>query len=289
MATDTSKPKSFSTEQHSGHGQEYKMKPETQFLAPWYKAAGKLSGKVVLISGGDSGIGRSVAILFAREGADVAIAYYSTDKDAEDTRKLVEAEGRRCLVLKGDVGDKHTCLEWVDRTVKEFGHLDVLVNNAATQQYNDNFETLKEEQIVRTFRTNIVGYMFLTQAALPHLKEGSSIINTHSVVAYKGSAALIDYAATKGAINTFTIALAQQLGKRGIRVNGVAPGPIWTPLQPATGWPADKLEKLGQDTWLGRAGQPEEVAPAYVFLAAEDGRYCTGVTIDVNGGMPVGH
>jgi NAD(P)-dependent dehydrogenase (short-subunit alcohol dehydrogenase family) len=265
------------------------MKPDTQFLAPWYKGCGKLSGKVALISGGDSGIGRSVAILYAREGADVAISYHSSDKDAEDTRKFVEDEGRKCVVLKGDVGDKHTCIQWVEQTVKELGRLDILVNNAAVQQFNDKFETIKEEQILHTFRTNIIGYMFLAQAALPHLKENSSIINTHSVVAYKGSEGLIDYAATKGAINTFTIALAQQLAKRGIRVNGVAPGPIWTPLQPATGWPPEKLEKLGQNTWLGRAGQPEEVAPAYVFLASRDGSYVTGSTIDINGGMAVGH
>jgi len=289
MATDTSKPKTFSGEQHPGHGQEWKMKPATQSLAPWYKAAGKLEGKVVLISGGDSGIGRATAILCAREGAEIAITYYSCDKDAEDTRKLVEAEGHCCLVMKGDVGDKHTCLDWVDRTVKQFGHLDVLINNAATMKAEENFEAVKEEQILRTFRTNIVGYMFLAQAALPHLKKGSSIINTHSVVAYKGGGTVVEYASSKGAIMSFTISLAQQLAERGIRVNAVAPGPIWTPIQPQSGYPPEKLEKLGHDTWMGRAGQAEEVAPAFVFLAAEDSRYCTGMTLDVNGGMAVGH
>jgi NAD(P)-dependent dehydrogenase (short-subunit alcohol dehydrogenase family) len=245
--------------------------------------SGKLDGKVAIITGGDSGIGRAVAIAFAREGADVAILYLNEHKDAEDTRKLVEAEGRRCLLIPGDVGYESICRQAVEQTVKELGKLDIVVNNAAEQHPQENIEDIDREQLERTFTTNIFGMFFLTKAAMKVLPDGAAIINTTSVTAYRGSAQLLDYSSTKGAIVGFTRALALNLAKRNIRVNAVAPGPIWTPLIPST-FPPDKVEKFGSDVPLGRPGQPEEVAPSYVFLASDESSYFTGQVLHPNGG-----
>jgi NAD(P)-dependent dehydrogenase (short-subunit alcohol dehydrogenase family) len=239
-----------------------------------------------LITGGDSGIGRSVAILYAREGADVAIVYLNEDTDARETKKLVELEGRKCLTIAGDIGDEQFCKQAVDETIKTFGHLDILVNNAAEQHPQESIENISAEQLERTFRTNIFSMFFLTKAALPHLKEGSVIINTTSVTAYKGSPQLLDYSATKGAIVAFTRSLSQGLVEKGIRVNGVAPGPIWTPLIPST-FPAEKVESFGAQVPMQRAGQPEEVAPSYVFLASDDSTYMTGQILHPNGGSVI--
>jgi NAD(P)-dependent dehydrogenase (short-subunit alcohol dehydrogenase family) len=270
-------------------GDEWKMEPRPAYLAPAYLPAGKLEGKVALITGGDSGIGRAVAVLFAREGADVAIVHLDEKRDAEETKTAVEKAGRRCLVLKGDVGRARVCAEIVARVVKNFGRLDILVNNAAVQHPREDPNQLDEEQVLETFRTNAIGYVFMTLAALEHLPEGGAIINTVSVTAYRGSPALIDYAMTKGAEVAFTRSLAQNdtILKRRIRVNAVAPGPIWTPLIPAS-FDAEKVASFGTDVPMGRAGQPEEVAPAFVFLASEaDSSYISGQTIHVNGGEVV--
>ena len=268
-------------------GREREMQPQPQETTPHYKGSDKLLDKVALITGGDSGIGRSVAVLFAREGADMAIVYLDEHEDAEATKQLVEAEGRRCLLISGDVGQKAFCQEAVQQAVGELGRLDVLINNAAVQYVQERLEDIPEEQLEKTFRTNIFAHFFMTQAALPHLEEGSSIINTTSITAFQGNPTLIDYSSTKGAILAFTRALAQNLAEKGIRVNAVAPGPIWTPLIPAS-FPADKVETFGQDTPMGRPGQPEEVAPSYVFLASEDASYITGQTLHPNGGQTVG-
>ena len=267
-------------------GRETEMTPKPQFARRDYKGSDKLQDKVALITGGDSGIGRSTAVLFAREGADVAIVYLAEDNDAQETKKLVENEGRRCLTLRGDLGDEGFCRQVVDRTVEQFGKLDILVNNAAEQHPKSSLEEITAEQLERTFRTNIFAYFFLTKAALPHLKEGATIINTTSVTAYKGSPQLLDYSSTKGAIVAFTRSLSQSLAEKGIRVNGVAPGPIWTPLIPST-FPEDKVEQFGGNVPLGRAGQPEEVAPCYVFLASDDASYMTGQVLHPNGGSVV--
>jgi NAD(P)-dependent dehydrogenase (short-subunit alcohol dehydrogenase family) len=250
---------------------------------PKHKGSGKLAGKVALITGGDSGIGRAVAIAFAKEGADVAVNYLNEHKDAEETRKLVEKHGRTCLLMAGDIGYESFCRELVERTVNELGRLDVLVNNAAEQHPQENIEDIDREQLERTFTTNIYSMFFLTKAAMKHLKEGASIINTTSVTAYRGSAQLLDYASTKGAIVGFTRSLALNLAKKKIRVNAVAPGPIWTPLIPST-FPKEKVAQFGSDVPLARAGEPEEVAPAYVFLASDDGSYFTGQVLHPNGG-----
>jgi NAD(P)-dependent dehydrogenase (short-subunit alcohol dehydrogenase family) len=259
------------------------MRPRPRHTDPGQRGCAKLEGKVALISGGDSGIGRAVAIAFAKEGADVAILYLDEHEDAAETKRLVEDKGRRCTLIAGDVGDEGVCRRAVARTVEELGRLDVLVNNAAEQHPQDSLEKISAAQLDRTFRTNIYSYFFLTKAALPHLGRGSAIVNTTSVTAYRGSSALIDYAATKGAIVAFTRSLSQALVERGIRVNAVAPGPIWTPLIPAS-FPGEKVETFGSDTPMGRAGQPEEVAPSFVFLASDDSSYVTGQVLHPNGG-----
>jgi NAD(P)-dependent dehydrogenase (short-subunit alcohol dehydrogenase family) len=268
-------------------GMEGEMHPAPRFEAPEYRAAGKLEGKVALITGGDSGIGRSVAVYFAKEGADVAIVYLDEHEDAEETERQVEEEGCRCLLIPGDVQDEAFCRDAVERTVGELGRLDVLVNNAAVQYPRQSLEEITSEQLEKTFRTNILAMFHLTKAALKHLQAGSSIINTTSVTAYRGNPTLIDYSSTKGAILSFTRALAMNLAKQGIRVNAVAPGPIWTPLIPAS-FSAEKVDEFGTGQPLGRPGQPEEVAPSYVFLASSDSSYISGQTLHPNGGEPVG-
>jgi NAD(P)-dependent dehydrogenase (short-subunit alcohol dehydrogenase family) len=273
-------------QRQSQPGVEREMTPEPD-PGPRHQGTGKLAGKVALISGGDSGIGRAVAVLFAREGADVAIGHLAEeDADANETVKLVEAEGRRCLTLPGDVGDEGFCREAVERTVRELGRLDVLVNNAAEQHLAQSITDISAEQLERTFRTNIFAMFFLTKAALPHLGEGSAIVNTTSVTAYQGNPTLLDYSSTKGAIVAFTRSLSQQLVDKGIRVNAVAPGPIWTPLIPAT-MPEDSVASFGKDVPMGRPGQPEEVAPCYLFLASDDSSYMAGQVLHPNGGNVV--
>jgi NAD(P)-dependent dehydrogenase (short-subunit alcohol dehydrogenase family) len=267
-------------------GREAEMVPKPEF-GPRYAGSDRLKAKTALITGGDSGIGRAVSVLFAREGASVAVVYLEEDADAEETKSLVLAEGGRCLLLKGDVGSANFCEDAVNRTVKEFGSLDVLVNNAAEQHKQEDVQDITEEQMTRTFRTNFFGYVFITQAAMPHLKQGSAIINTTSVTAYRGHPTLVDYASTKGAIVSFTRSLANQLANQGIRVNAVAPGPIWTPLIPAS-FDADSVAKFGKNVPLGRAGQPNEVASCHLFLACEDSSYMTGQVLHPNGGEMVG-
>jgi len=259
------------------------MRPRPRHTDPDQRGCDRLKDKVALITGGDSGIGRAVAIAFAKEGADLAIAYLDEHEDAAETKRLVEEQGRRCITIAGDVGDEKFCELAIARTVNDFGSLDVLVNNAAEQHPQESIEKISAEQLERTFRTNIFSYFFLTKAALPHLRKGSAIVNTTSVTAYRGSPALIDYSATKGAIVAFTRSLSQALVDKGIRVNAVAPGPIWTPLIPAS-FPEEKVETFGSDTPMGRAGQPEEVAPSYVFLASDDSSYMTGQVLHPNGG-----
>jgi NAD(P)-dependent dehydrogenase (short-subunit alcohol dehydrogenase family) len=273
-------------EQPRQPGREHEMTPRPKSQDEKQRGSGKLAGKVALITGGDSGIGRAVAIAFAREGADVAINYLEEDRDAKETQGLLAEHGRKCLLLPGDVGDENVCRRLIDRTVKELGRLDILVNNAAEQHPQDSIEKITAEQLERTFRTNVFGYFFMTKAALKHLKKGSAIINTASVTAYKGSPQLLDYSATKGAEVAFTRSLSQSLAEKGIRVNGVAPGPIWTPLIPST-FPGEKVETFGSDVPMKRAGQPEEVAPCFVFLASDDSSYMTGQVLHPNGGSVV--
>ncbi|GHF79139.1 SDR family oxidoreductase [Deinococcus ficus] len=248
-----------------------------------YRGSGKLEGRVAVVTGGDSGIGRAVAVHFAREGADVAILYLNEETDAQDTLKMVEAEGRRGVLIAGDIGDPAFCQQAVKQTVEAFGRLDVLVNNAAEQHPQEKLTDITPEQLERTFRTNIFGMFYLTQAAMPHLKKGASIINTTSITAYKGSPQLLDYSSTKGAIVSFTRSLSQNLAEQGIRVNAVAPGPIWTPLIPAT-FDAKRVGEHGQNAPLGRPGQPAEVAPSFVFLASDDSSYISGQVLHPNGG-----
>ena len=270
-------------EQHDQPGDQHAMHPQPESIRKDYRGSGKLDGRVALITGGDSGIGRAVALHFAREGAHVAIVYLDEDRDAEDTRRLIERERRECLTLKGDVGDPEFCRQAVEQTVARFGRLDVLVNNAAEQHTVESPEELTPGQIERTFRTNIFAYFYMAIAALRHLQKGASIINTGSVTGVRGHKQLLDYAATKGAIHAMTFSLAQALAERGIRVDAVAPGPIWTPLIPAS-FDAEKVAEFGSNTLMKRAGQPSEVAPAYVFLASADASYITGQTIHINGG-----
>lgn len=265
-------------------GLQTEMTPQPQTVQPEYKGSGKLQGKRALITGGDSGIGRAVSVLFAKEGADVSIVYYDEDKDAREAQRLVEAEGRKCILIKGDIAKEAFCQKAVQQSVKQLGGLDILVNNAAMQFPQKSIADITEQQLDRTFRVNIYAMFFLTKAALPHLeKSAGTVINTTSVTAYRGSPELLDYSATKGAIVTFTRSLSGQLAKKNIRVNAVAPGPIWTPLIPAT-FPPDKVAKFGSDVPLGRAGEPSEVATAFVFLASADGSYMTGQVLHPNGG-----
>jgi len=264
-------------------GSEAEMLPQPKVISSEHRGSGQLEGKVALITGADSGIGRATAVLFAREGADVVVAYLSEDADSRETQRLIEAEGRRCLLFAGDLGREAICRRVVEKTVKELGKLDILVNNAAEQTPQESISDITEEQLVKTFRTNIFAYFFMVKAALPHLMRGAVIINTTSVTAYRGSANLIDYSSTKGAIVTFTRALAHSLVGQGIRVNGVAPGPIWTPLIPST-FDEKTVAAFGSDVPMARAGQPEEVAPSFLFLASDSSSYMTGQILHPNGG-----
>jgi NAD(P)-dependent dehydrogenase (short-subunit alcohol dehydrogenase family) len=267
-------------------GIEAEMTPKPKSDDSQYRGSGKLAGKVALITGADSGIGRAIAIAFAKEGADIAIAYLNEHDDAKETKQLVEAQNRRAVAIAGDIGNESFCQQLVEQTVQEFGKLDILVNNAAEQHPQESIEDISAEQLERTFRTNIFSMFFLTKAALKHLKKGSPIVNTTSVTAYKGNEELLDYSSTKGAIVAFTRSLSQSLVAKGIRVNAVAPGPVWTPLIPAT-FPPDKVASFGKQVPMERAGQPEEIAPSFVFLASDDASYMTGQVLHPNGGAVV--
>ena len=264
-------------------GSEEKLEPKPDWQ-PRYPGSGRLDGKVALITGGDSGIGRAVAALFAREGADISIVYLCEHEDAKKTKAIVEGEGRRAITIAGDLGSKDFCESAVQQTVDALGRLDILVNNAGEQHPDKDIRDITEEQLKRTFQTNIFSMFFITQAARPHLKKGSSIINCTSVTMYKGSEDLLDYSSTKGAITAFTRSLAKNLVKDGIRVNAVAPGPIWTPLNPFGGQPPEDIKDFGKNTPMGRPGQPSEVAPSFLFLACEDASYMTGQVLHPDGG-----
>jgi NAD(P)-dependent dehydrogenase (short-subunit alcohol dehydrogenase family) len=267
-------------------GEERKLDPKPEW-EPRYPGSGRLQGKVALITGADSGIGRAVAALFAREGADIGISYLCEDADAQKTKEIVESEGRRAMLLRGDLGEKETCERIVAETVERLGGLDILINNAGEQHPDEDIRDITEEQLKRTFQTNIFSMFFLVQAARPHLKHGSAIVNCTSVTMYKGAPILLDYAATKGAITAFTRSLSENLIEDGIRVNAVAPGPIWTPLNPFGGQPPEKIPDFGKDTPMGRPGQPNEVAPSFLFLACEDSSYMSGQVLHPNGGIIV--
>jgi NAD(P)-dependent dehydrogenase (short-subunit alcohol dehydrogenase family) len=281
------RPTSFPPQhQNRQPGIQQNMNPLPEAESPVYRPAGKLTGKVAIVSGGDSGIGRSVSIIYAKEGADVAVLYLNEDVDAEETKKQIEAEGRRCLLIRGDIGDHAFCKQAVEQTIASLGRLDVVVNNAAEQHPQDKLEQITPQQLERTFRTNVFGMFYLSQAAIPHLASGSAIINTTSITAYRGSPNLLDYSSSKGAQVAFTRSLAMNVIGQGIRVNAVAPGPIWTPLIPST-FDAQKVAQFGADTPMKRAGQPDELAPAYVYLASEDSSYMAGQVLHVNGGEVV--
>ena len=279
------KPVKLPAQHQTKPGSEARLELAPHYLAPDYRGSGKLDGFATIVTGGDSGIGRAVAVLFAREGADVTVIYLASHRDAKETKARVEAEGRRCLLVAGDVKDRKFCARAVARSMKTFGRLDVLVNNAAYQQHAASIEDITDERLDLTFRTNIHGYFHMARAALPHMKERASIINTGSVTGLKGSPKLLDYSATKGAIHAFTKALAQNVIDQGIRVNAVAPGPVWTPLNPADS-PADKVAEFGSDTQMKRAAQPDELSPAYVFLASPVcSGYITGIVLPVTGSV----
>jgi NAD(P)-dependent dehydrogenase (short-subunit alcohol dehydrogenase family) len=285
MPQKTNEPKPLRPAQRQTHqpGLEWKMKPQPVAEDSKHQGSGKLNGKIAFISGGDSGIGRAIAILFAQEGADVAISYLNEHQDAKKTRAQVESHGRKCILLAGDIGKEEFCKKAMERTVKNLGGLNILVNNAAEQHPQEDIRKISARQLERTFRTNIFSFFYLTKAALPHLKAHDVIINTTSVTAYRGSAHLLDYSATKGAIVAFTRSLAQSLSSKKIRVNAVAPGPVWTPLIPSTFKPK-KVSEFGSDVPLARAGEPTEIAPCYLFLAGEDSSYMTGQVLHPNGG-----
>lgn len=269
--------------QNTKPGLEYIMNPLPIADDENYKGSSKLQGKVALITGGDSGIGRAVAIAFAKEGANVAIGYLNEKEDAKITKGMVEKYGRECLLFAGDIGEEAVCIDFVKKVISKFGDINIVVNNAAEQTIQSGLENITKEQLIRTFQTNIFSYFYITKAALPHLKQGDTIINTTSVTAYRGSEQLLDYSSTKGAIVAFTRSLSLSLIKKGIRVNGVAPGPIWTPLIPSS-FPTQDVTTFGSDTQIGRVGQPCEVAPTYVYLATTDSSYVSGQILHVNGG-----
>ena len=279
------KPTKFPEQSQNLLGHEFKMNPEPEYIRKNYKGSAKLNGKTALITGGDSGIGRSIAVHFAREGANVAIIYLSEKKDAEETKKLVEKENRECLLLEGDLKSESFCKKAIQKIIQKFGGINIIVNNAAIQFPKEKVEDISAKQLHETFETNIYPFFYVVQASIKHLKKSDTIINTTSVTAYRGSEHLLDYSSTKGAIVSFTRSLSTMLAQKGIRVNAVAPGPIWTPLIVAS---FDKVSDFGQDTPMARAGQPSEVGPAYVFLASEDSSYITGQIIHVNGGEIVG-
>jgi len=282
-------PRVFPAQQQPRHpGIESVMVPRPIFDHPERKGSGRLQNKVALITGGDSGIGRAIAIAYAKEGADLVIVYLDEHEDAAETKRYVESYGARCLLIAGDIGYESVCRQVVAETIRAYGKLDVLVNNAGMMIVRNSLEEIPEAQIERIFRTNVFAQLFLSKAALPHLKEGSSIINTASITAYVGYPNLIEYSASKGAVVSFTRALSLSLVDRGIRVNGVAPGPIWTPLIPSSGWDPEAMPRFGHETPMKRAGQPVELAPAYVFLASDESSYMTGQMLHVNGGMAVG-
>lgn len=284
--TDKNKPENIpAQEQERQPGFEAEMDPKPDFKGNLAGQAHRLADKTALITGGDSGIGRAIALAFAKEGADVAIAYLDEHDDAEETKKFVEKEGRRCLLIAGDLGDESFGKEVIQKVIDEFGKLDVLVNNAAEQHVQQSLKGITAEQLERTFRTNVFSMFHLTKAALDHLKPGASIINTTSITAFRGEPTLIDYSSTKGAILAFTRALSGSLVKEGIRVNAVAPGPIWTPLIPAS-FDAESVEGFGSDSPMQRPGQPDELAPGYVYLASDDSSYVTGQVLHINGGSP---
>lgn len=273
------------TQEHQP-GSEQRMQPRPDAEMSSHRAAARLAGKIALVTGGDSGIGRAVAVGFAKEGADVAITYLDEHEDAQETMRLIQEAGSSTLALSGDIGDSAFCADAVAQIATHFGRIDILVNNAGEQHLQPDFTRITDEQLERTFRTNVFGMFFVTRAAIPHMPEGSAIVNTASVTAYQGNPALIDYSATKGAIVSFTRSLSKNLASSGIRVNAVAPGPIWTPLIPAT-FPEDRVEEFGQNTPMQRPGQPDEVAPSYIFLAGPDSSYMTGQVLHPNGGTVV--
>ncbi|MBM7702614.1 SDR family oxidoreductase [Metabacillus iocasae] len=272
--------------QNKQPGVESEMNPKPTSMSNTYKGSGKLENKVAIITGGDSGIGRAVAYHYAKEGANVVVTYLDEQSDAEETKRQVQSLGAQCLLLAGDIGEESFCHEIVEKTIQQFGKVDILVNNAAEQHPQESILQISAEQLQKTFQTNVFSFFYLTKAVLPHLQSGSSIINTASVTAYQGNEQLIDYSSTKGAIVAFTRSLSKSLVGQGIRVNGVAPGPIWTPLIPST-FSSEKVATFGANTPMKRAGQPNEVATSYVFLASDEAAYITGQMIHVNGGTPV--